>query len=294
MGFGCFTTQDYCTYRSTTTVKDISDMCSVSVNDIYRERTLNQALSPYKSNRESRDSAEHPNSFPIIVGLDVTGSMGSAAQQIAAKLNDIMSQLMGAVPDVQFMFMGVGDIECDDSPIQWTQFESDVRMAEQLEKVYFEAGGGGNGYETYTTVWYMASRHCDLDCWKHGKKGLIITIGDEPLNPKLRKKELNEATGDSVQEDVSTLALYDEVTDKYDVFHISVNSYETCYSWYEGKVDEFWREVLGDHYSVSDLDGLSDKITKIIKDHYASSDSVAVESASFETMKLDADQMIEW
>ena len=291
MGFGTYSVKAYSDYRSTTAVSDIRGMASASLNDIYTSRCLNEALSPMHVIRESCDSNEHPNSFPVILALDVTGSMGSAAQKVAAKLNDIMKTLYNQVPDVQFMFMGIGDMECDYAPVQLTQFESDVRMAQQLEKIYFEGGGGGNGYETYTIAWYMGSRHCKLDCWKKNRKGLIITLGDEPLNPILRASDINRFIGDQSQ-DIDTESLYQETSMKYDIYHISVDDYDTCYKYRDSLVDSSWTKVIPkSHYSVCKLDNLANKITDIIKNHYT--ENFANSQVSYANTDED-DGMISW
>lgn len=291
MGYGSWTASSYSDYRATTKVSNVRGMSSASLDDIYTSRRLNEALSPMKVIRESCDSDEHPNSFPVILALDVTGSMGSAAQKVAAKLNDIMKTLYNQVPDVQFMFMGIGDMECDYAPVQLTQFESDVRMAQQLEKIYFEGGGGGNGYETYTTAWYMGSRHCKLDCWKKNRKGLIITLGDEPLNPILRASDISRFIGDNSQ-DIDTESLYQEASQKYDIYHISVDDYDTCYKYRDSLVDRTWTKVIPEsHYSVCGLDSLANKITNIIKDHY--NQNFANSQVSYNGLDND-DGMISW
>jgi hypothetical protein len=162
--------------------------------------------------RECRDSEEHPETVPVILALDVTGSMSAAAVEIAKKLNVIMTNLYDQVKDVEFMIMGIGDLYCDRGSIQISQFESDIRIAEQLDKIWFEFGGGGNFWESYSAAWYMGSRHCDLDCWKRGKKGIIITMGDERLNPYLPEEALMLQTGDDLEADVKTEDLYEEVS----------------------------------------------------------------------------------
>ena len=96
--------------------------------------------------------------------------MGQTAVEIAKRLNEIMTKLYGQIKDVEFMIMGIGDLAYDTYPIQASQFESDIRIAEQLDKIYFEFGGGGNWFESYTAAWYFGSRHTKLDCWNRAKK----------------------------------------------------------------------------------------------------------------------------
>lgn len=107
---------------------EIADDCSVQ--ELYRQKTLDSALSPYNAMRLCCDSEEHPETVPVILALDVTGSMGRAAEEIAKKLNVIMTKLFGEVKDIEFMTMGIGDLAYDSYPIQATQFESDIRIAE--------------------------------------------------------------------------------------------------------------------------------------------------------------------
>ena len=100
---------------------------SKSTRDIFTERSLNSEMSPYGLDvRESRDSAEHPDSFPIIIALDVTGSMGSIPTYLVKKgLPDIMDKIIkSGIKGPQVLFLGIGDHEYDDAPLQVGQFES--------------------------------------------------------------------------------------------------------------------------------------------------------------------------
>ena len=199
--------------------------------------------------------------------------MGGAAVQVAKKLNEIMTDIYAdnSIKDVEFCVMGIGDLAYDRAPIQMSQFESDIRIAEQLDKMYFEGGGGGNSFESYTAAWYMGLNHCKLDCWDRGQKGIIITMGDEKPNPYLPKWGLVDSTGDSLQGDVETGDLKKEVFDKFDVYHISIDDKESSYQWLCSRhpdLDESWKELVGsDHYFVSGLNGLAKIITDIVISH---------------------------
>lgn len=220
--------------------------------------------------RECRDSEEHPNTIPVILALDVTGSMGSAAAECAKKLNEIMTSLYEQVTDVEFMVMAIGDLAYDRAPVQLSQFESDVRIAEQLDKVYFEGGGGGNLYESYTAAWYMGLKHTDLDCWKRDKKGIIITLGDEPLNPYLPSKRLSDVTGDTLQGDVETEDLYEETSKKFDIYHLVVDDPATAYRHYGSQIALSWGKFLdNDHLKIVKLNSLSSVIVDIVSSNGA-------------------------
>lgn len=264
MGSGSWTTSDFCQYSASTKCATLDGLgaldISLSNQEVFKSTRIDENLKPFNVMRECLDSEEHPETLPVILAVDVTGSMGEAAVEVAKKLNIIMTNLYDNVKDVEFMIMGIGDLYCDNSPIQISQFESDIRIAEQLDKIWFEFGGGGNLWESYTAAWYMGSRHCKLDCWKRGKKGIIITMGDERLNPLLQRSMLSTLTGDTLQVDVDTKDLYVEASEKYDIYHIQVDHGR---NWDSKNIDESW-SLLGDNYKKANMDNIADVIIDII------------------------------
>ena len=268
MGGGSWTTDSFRSYsksvgRAVTSSGMLDD--SYNVQTLYRSRNLQKELNPYNVVRECCDSEEHPNTIPVILALDVTCSMGSAAAEVAKTLNVVMTSLYEKINDVEFMIMGIGDLAYDDAPIQASQFESDIRIAEQLDKIYFEGGGGGNAFESYTGAWYFGLNHTKLDCWNRGKKGIIITMGDEPLNPYLPKGRLSLVTGDRLQADVETSELYNSVIEKFDVYHLAVNDRATSYRSYRDRIASTWGKYLDDdHLKVVTLNNISQMIVDIV------------------------------
>ena len=270
MGGGSWTADAFATYSTsvgrsfdsiTGTVTAVSGKSSFSAQDMYKSRRLEECLNPRRVLRECCDSTEHPETIPVILALDVTGSMGETAVEVAKNINAVMTRMYKEVKDIEFMIMGIGDLACDNAPIQISQFESDIRIAEQLDKVYFEFGGGGNSYESYTAAWYMGARHCKLDCWNRGKRGIIITMGDEQLNPYLPKADLIDATGDELQSDIETKDLYDEVIKKFDIYHIDVD-----HRWSrDPEITPTWRAFLDeDHYKSVKTNDVTNTIVDII------------------------------
>lgn len=234
----------------------------------FEARRIDPSLDPRQfSVRECCNSDEHPNTIPVILALDVTGSMGEACSETAAALGTIIMNLYKNHSDIEICVMGIGDLAYDDAPIQMSQFESDIRIAESLDKVYMEHGGGGNGYESYTAAWYMGLHRTKLDAYdKQQRKGIIITMGDEPLNPYLPVRPLNEAINGTEERDIETPALYSAASQKFDIFHIAVDSPRDCYQRYKRDVDNSFGQLLGSRYKVSSIDGLAGTIEECINE----------------------------
>jgi len=271
MGGGSWTTSDYVKYSTSVGRSTVTKGGHVTLDglytaqDIFKSTYLQPALNPLNVTRECKDTAEHPNTKPVILALDVTGSMGKAAVEVAKKLNEIMTELYSKVTDVEFLVMGIGDMVYDGAPVQASQFESDIRIAEQLDKVYFEFGGGGNAYESYTAAWYFGLNHTDLDCWKRGEKGIIITMGDETLNPYLPKDGIRRVFGDNVQAHVETEELYKAVTEKFNIYHLAVKDNATSYSHYASRIKETFGKYLdAEHLKTVGLNDIANVIIQIV------------------------------
>jgi len=149
-------------------------------------KAVHPKLDPKGVTRESRDSAEHPNSVAIGVMFDVTGSMGGVPITLQQKIPQLMGLLLrkGYIQDPQIMFGAVGDFFADHAALQVGQFESGIEMDDDITNLWLEGGGGGTNQESYQDALYFFARHTSTDCWeKRGKKGYLFLIGDEaPYN----------------------------------------------------------------------------------------------------------------
>jgi hypothetical protein len=152
-----------------------------------------------KNVRESRDSVEHPNSKPIIVGFDQTGSMGMVPRVVQQKLKTLFGILTAQdyVSDPQVAIAAYGDAANNEYvPLQFGQFESDNRIDEELDNLFLEGMGGGNSGETSNLLLYYAAHHTQTDAFtKRGKKGYLFLIGDErqiPITAKMVRKYIGD------------------------------------------------------------------------------------------------------
>lgn len=245
MGSGSFDVNSYRSYSKS--------VASKPVDQVFTSRGLDPSLDPKGVlSRESRDSADSPEATPIIVALDVTGSMGIIADRIAkGGLGQLFQGIIDRKP-VKYphlMFMGIGDAACDRSPLQVSQFEADNRIVDQLTKIWLEGGGGGNCHESYDLAWYFAGRRTSHDAMlKRGKRGYLFTVGDEEPPEHLTRGELTRVLGDNgLQEAQPTTLAADSLREArrlYDVFHIVIEQGDYA-SGHLHRVHSRWRETLG-------------------------------------------------
>lgn len=277
MGHGTYSVSNSIARAVSNTASTAGMSLHASNAALFKAREVNNAMSPFNIGvRESRDSAEHPNSLAIILGLDVTGSMGSIPNFLVKEgLPAIMEKIMkGGEADPQVLFVGVGDHECDSAPLQVGQFESNDELLEKwLQDTYLEGGGGGNNGESYHLAWYFAAFNTSTDCFeKRGRKGLLFTIGDEPVLTDLPKNKLKTLFGNGQFESYSALELLDKAREKYDVYHIHVK--ETT-SGSRTSVIDGWKQLMSDNLIVVDRSkDIAQAIANTVLKHSVKSEKV--------------------
>lgn len=182
--------------------------------------------------REAYDNDDHPESTPVAVFFDVTGSMGQMPYELQAKLPALFDLLegQGFISDPQLMFGAISD-ELDAVPLQVSQFESDNTAQEHLENIYVTHGGAGptnyererTGFpeEAYDLAMYFMANHTDLDCLnKRDKKGYLFFLADEAVRPAINPEIARKVMGDTIkiEDGIKTEDIAKMLIDKYEVF----------------------------------------------------------------------------
>lgn len=241
---------------------------------VFRETHMRDEFNPAKMKlpREACDSAQSPHSRGVIYAEDVTGSMGSfLLSLIKDEFPRLITQTYESVSfDPHIMFMGVGDVAAgDEAPLQATQFETDLRMLDQLQRIWLEKRGGSNTYESYILPWYFAAKHTKMDCFeKRGEKGFLFTFGDEEPTPYLTSNQIERVFGgrDSLQgmSSISANECLKMASEKFYCYHIILHG--NFYHRYSEDAISKWRNLMGTH--VCDLSNhhyLPELVTTIFK-----------------------------
>lgn len=247
MGYGRWTADTYTSYVASTSYN------TRSLKEVFSNTSVPKALDPRNIVlRESRDSEINPASTPIILALDVTGSMGQYAGLIAKEaLPELMTRILEDKPvtDPHLMFMGVDDVHSTGhGALQASQFEADIRILEQLREIWLVGRGGGNSSESYDLPWIFAATKTSIDCMtRRGKKGFLFTMGDECApyeNVSPREQELVFGSG---QYEYLTPAQSLAMAKKsYNVFHIVIEqgNHFRCHA---ADVERTWTDLMGNN-----------------------------------------------
>ncbi len=233
-----------------------SGKIAAKANDLLDPLTKAGPTSPFagKVMREVTISDEHPNPTAVAVMLDVTGSNFEAARVVHKKLPQLFGLLQrkGYAEDPQILIGAIGDATSDKVPLQVGQFESDNRIDAMVEAMYLEGNGGGQVHETYELGAYFLARHTYLEPWhKQGRKGYAFFIGDEMPYDAVRRNygygyghahTLQSLTGDTLEEDVPTEVIFEELKEQYEVFFL----FQKQGAYREEQILPAWKKLLGE------------------------------------------------
>lgn len=208
---------------------------------VFRGNALDPLLDPRASQRECRDSDEHPDALGIVFAFDVSGSMGSIPHTLAtATLPTFMASLEAArITDPQLCFMAVGHAS-DRAPLQVGQFESTAALIDSwLTRLWLEGGGVGQ-HEGYELAMWFAAERMQLDCVEHrGRRGFLFLTVDTLPNPALSVVQARRILGVELERDVPIRTVVEHLQRAFEPFVLLAPGTPSG-------VEEAWRELLGD------------------------------------------------
>lgn len=274
--------------RSTRATK--MNYATASMDALFSQNSERKAHESMKSQgitlRESRDSDVNPITTPIIIALDVTGSMGHIPHELIKEgLPKLVSGLIErGIPAPAILFLAVGDHEADREPLQIGQFESgDEELDLWLTRTYIEGNGGGNGGESYSLAHYFAARHCQTDHWdKRGKKGILITIGDEANLKSYPSAAMKEITGSGDVASFTDSQIMAEAQERWELLHFLPG--RPKYG-----AENYWKEALGERTKlVPDFRDLPKLIIEAIHNIVGDTEYSPVETSKTEVLPKES------
>lgn len=155
---------------------------------------------------------------PLIVAVDVTGSMAQWPFEIFDRLPLLYNTLSQYRPDLQVCFAAIGDAAFDRWPLQVTRFAEGFALETQLKAIYGE-GGGGDTPESYELfAWWLNTHvtlHADLD-----EKPMCIVFGDAPMHPKVRPDQVRAVVGETLLREVDAISAWRDVSKRWNTWFL--------------------------------------------------------------------------
>lgn len=189
---------------------------------------------------------------PIVLAFDVTGSMGNLPKILSDKLPLVAGQLAirQYVHEPWISLAAIGDIKHDKAPLQVTDFIEPRHLDSQLERLFFEAGGGNNDQESYEfTAYAYASR----SLLPQAKTPFFIFTGDEGFSPVLASSDLEHHFHESHPRSLESAEVFKQLQH---IYHGNVIKIRRPYgrTQLNARIQRQWEEILGADYIVPVLD----------------------------------------
>ncbi|MBN1878231.1 MAG: hypothetical protein JXA33_28690 [Anaerolineae bacterium] len=160
-------------------------------------------------------ATESPN--PLIVAVDVTGSMASWPFEIFDRLPLLYNTLSQYREDLAICFAAIGDAGCDDWPLQVTTFASGFDLEQLLGSLYGE-GGGGDAPESYGLFAHWVNTHVTTP--NAQETPFLIVFGDAPMHPTVPHEQISHFMGDPIRKDIDALKAWQEVTQHWNTWFL--------------------------------------------------------------------------
>ncbi len=154
---------------------------------------------------------------PLIVAVDVTGSMASWPFEIFDRLPLLYNTLSQYRDDLEICFVAIGDAGCDRWPLQTTPFASGYDLEQLLGSLYGE-GGGGDAPESYGLFAHWVNTHVQVP--QATETPFMIVFGDAPMHPTTPKGQIAHYLGDQAGHDVDSIAAWRQVCQNWNVWFL--------------------------------------------------------------------------
>lgn len=170
-------------------------------------RTYEKKQGPNEKIIDPRKRARSESANPLVVAVDVTGSMASWPFEIFDRLPLLYNTLSQYREDLQICFAAIGDANCDEWPLQVTDFASGYDLEQLLGSLYGE-GAGGDAPESYGLFAHWLNTHVEVPNAR--EMPFLIVFGDAPMHPSIPKAQIAHYLGDQVRDDVDALAAWQQ------------------------------------------------------------------------------------
>jgi hypothetical protein len=230
---------DYYDGRDVVTTTSSSGYSAQSAQAVGQTTKIHSSLDPH---RWTDENLQCESLNPIIFALDVTGSMGDWTKIIYDKMPMFYGQIMMQkyLTDPAISFCAIGDVTCDEAPLQVTEFGQGKAIDQLISKMYLEGGGGGNKHESYDLAANFYSSRVDLlNC----EIPFFFVTGDEGFWENESAQQIQKIFGQGIKEKtISSTEVWKKLLTQYNVFHIKKPFHSVAD---DANIKKQWNSALG-------------------------------------------------
>ena len=199
-------------------------------------RTYEKKSGPLEAMVDPKRTISAKGKNPIIVAVDVTGSMANWPFEIFDRLPLLYMTLSQYRPDLEICFAAIGDARFDKWPLQVTDFAKGYDLEQHL-KALFGEGGGGDGPEGYGLFAWFMKNHVKLE--SADTPPFLIVYGDAPMHPDVTSDEIGKVCGDQAAKQ-DAIALWKALAKRYNTWFLRRPTGSKG-----DEVDQQWFQALG-------------------------------------------------
>ncbi len=180
-------------------------------------RTYDRREGPNEAVVDPRKQVTTSSTNPLLIAVDVTGSMAQWPFEIFDRLPLLYNTLSQYREDLQICFAAVGDAGCDRWPLQVTTFASGFDLEQLLGSLYGE-GGGGDAPESYGLLAHWVNTHVRVP--SAADKPFLIVFGDITMHSRVPAKQIRDLLGDRAASDVDAVDAWKQVCETWNVWYL--------------------------------------------------------------------------
>jgi hypothetical protein len=180
-------------------------------------RTYERKSGPNEKVTDPRKRIHTHSPNPLIVAVDVTGSMANWPFEIFDRLPLLYNTLAQYREDLEICFAAIGDAAADQWPLQVTNFASGFDLEQLLGSLYGE-GGGGDAPESYGLFAHWVNTHVEVP--DASEPPFLILFGDAPMHLTIPKNQIAHYLGDRANGDVDAIKAWQQLCKKWNVWFL--------------------------------------------------------------------------
>jgi hypothetical protein len=180
-------------------------------------RTYQRRRAPDEALTDPRKKLASGSATPLVIAVDVTGSMQTWPAEIFDRLPLLYQTLSQYRPELEIAFAAIGDATCDRYPLQITDFAKGIELEDRLKALYGEGGGGGGARESYEL--FAAALLHNVATPAAAERPIVILYGDEGFYPEVDARQAQHYLGlPGVARSAHTV--WQRVVEKFDLYHL--------------------------------------------------------------------------